>query len=106
MYGEFELAEQAVGDRQRLRGRKSTAPQLTLLEIRGVNMFLTVQDIDQPHGAFWSDRVLDDLPRHRRSRPLQLLDIHRPCDAVTLTSPTASHISLTLPDFPSVGVGP
>ena len=107
MYGEHELAEQvsAQPSSDFVPNLRPTS-QSPFLEIRGVNMFLTVQDIDQPQGAFWSDEYwkiyLDIMARDRYN----FLDIHGPCDAVTLTFPNGFSYFVSLPDFPSVGVGP
>jgi len=107
MYGALDVAEQigwAEGDD--LRGRLSAVAKSPYLELRGVNMFLTVQDIDLPGGAFWSDEYwtgyLDMMARNRYN----LLDIHGPCDAVTLTFPNGFSYFVSLPEFPEVGVGP
>jgi len=105
MYGEFELADQ-VSAAADFVARLEPVSQSPFLEIRGVNMFLTVQDIDQPQGAFWSDdywkTYLDIMARDRYN----FLDIHGPCDAVTLTFPNGFSYFVSLPDFPGVGVGP
>jgi len=107
MYGEFELAEQIraqVGD----DWAKAIKPvnKSPYLEIRGVNMFLTVQDVDNADGAFWSDDYWNSyLGIMARSR-YNFLDIHGLCDSVTLTFPNAFSYFLSLPDFPEVGVGP
>ncbi len=106
MYGEFELAEQ-VSSQPGPDFAAVVKPVIRspYLEIRGVNMFLTVQDIDEPDGAFWSDdywkTYLDIMARDRYN----FLDIHGPCDAVTLTFPNGFSYFVSLPDFPSVGVG-
>jgi len=106
MYGEYELAEQ-VGAQPSSDFVPNLKPasQSPFLEIRGINMFLTVQDIDEPQGAFWSDdywkTYLDIMARDRYN----FLDIHGPCDAVTLTFPNGFSYFVSLPDFPSVGVG-
>jgi hypothetical protein len=107
MYGEFDLAEQiaaAMGnDWARELRPMNKSP---FLEVRGINMFLTVQDVDNPDGAFWSDdyweKYLDTMARDRYN----FLDIHGLCDAVTLTFPNGFSYFLSLPDFPEVGVGP
>jgi len=69
-------------------------------------MFLTVQDVDNPDGAFWSDdywkTYLDIMARSRYN----FLDIHGLCDAVTISFPNGFSYFLSLPDFPEVGVGP
>jgi hypothetical protein len=106
MYGEFDLEEQISahpgGDLEREVKADSKSPYL---EVRGVNMFLTVQDIDNPDGAFWSDdywtKYLDTMALNRYN----FLDIHGPCDAVTLTFPNGFSYFVSLPDFPEVGVG-
>ena len=56
MYGELDLEEQisAQPGRDWAHDVKSGSKS-PYLEVRGVNMFLTVQDIDSPDGAFWSD---------------------------------------------------
>jgi hypothetical protein len=107
MYGALDVAEQigwAEGDD--LRGKISAVSKSPYLELRGVNMFLTVQDIDLPGGAFWSDEYwtgyLDMMARNRYN----LLDIHGPCDGVTLTFPNGFSYFVSLPGFPEVGVGP
>ena len=102
MYGELDLAEQVGwGDISQVEP-VSKSPYL---EIRGVNMFLTVQDIDTPEGAFWSDEYwkiyLDTMARSRYN----FLDIHGPCDAVDLSFPNGFAYFVSLPDFPEVGVG-
>jgi hypothetical protein len=107
MYGEFELAEQIAavreGDWYSAIKPVSKSP---FLEIRGVNMFLTVQDVDNADGAFWSDEYwktyLDTMARNRYN----FLDIHGLCDAVTISFPNGFSYFLSLPDFPQVGVGP
>ncbi len=107
MYGEFELAEQIADGREVdwMSQLKSTSKS-PFLEVRGVNMFLTVQDVDDSAGAFWSDdyweKYLDLMARSRYN----FLDIHGLCDAVTLTFPNGFSYFLSLPDFPEVGVGP
>ncbi len=107
MYGELELAEQ-IAAWQSNATISTIRPEIKspFLEIRGVNMFLTVQDIDDSNGAFWSDdywsTYLDILARDRYN----FLDIHGPCDAVTLTFPNGFSYFVSLPDFPEVGVGP
>ena len=107
MYGEFELAEQVSGQPGfDLAAMVKPGSKSPYLEVRGVNMFLTVQDIDEPEGAFWSDEYwktyLDIMARDRYN----FLDIHGPCDAVTLTFPNGFSYFVSLPDFPRVGVGP
>ena len=107
MYGEYELAERVSAQPgSDWVAKLKPVSQSPFLEVRGVNMFLTVQDIDQPQGAFWSDEYwktyLDIMARDRYN----FLDIHGPCDAVTLTFPNGFSYFVSLPDFPSVGVGP
>jgi hypothetical protein len=107
MYGAFDLAEQIGwakgGD---IAGQIKPTTKSPFLELRGINMFLTTQDIDEPAGAFWSDEYwngyLDMMARDRYN----LLDIHGPCDAVTLAFPNGFSYFVSLPDFPDVGVGP
>lgn len=86
MYGALDVAEQvnwATGADYFDDIRAVT--KSPFLALRGINMFLTTQDIDSPGGAFWSDEYwhgyLDMMARDRYN----LLDIHGPCDAVTLT---------------------
>ncbi len=106
MYGEFELAEQ-IGGQPGDNWTSVIKPESKspYLEVRGVNMFLTVQDVDNPDGAFWSDdywqKYLDIMARSRYN----FLDIHGLCDAVTITFPNGFSYFLSLPDFPEVGVG-
>jgi len=107
MYGEFELAEQIAappGDDWSSQIKPIT--KSPFLEVRGVNMFLTVTDVDNPAGAFWSDdyweKYLDMMARDRYN----FLDIHGLCDPVTLTFPNGFAYFLNLPDFADVGVGP
>jgi hypothetical protein len=107
MYGEFDLAEQvSAPPESEFVAKLKPARNSPYLEVRGVNMFLTVQDIDEAQGAFWSDEYwktyLDIMARDRYN----FLDIHGPCDAVTLTFPNGFSYFVSLPDFPSVGVGP
>ena len=106
MYGEFEFAEQIAGERGSDWQEKIRAvTKSPFLEVRGVNMFLTVQDVDNADGAFWSDdywqKYLDMMARDRYN----FLDIHGLCDPVTLTFPNGFSYFLSLPDFPEVGVG-
>ena len=107
MYGEFELAEQISGQTgSDLTAAITPVTKSPYLEVRGVNMFLTVQDVDDPDGAFWSDdywkTYLDIMARSRYN----FLDIHGLCDAVTIGFPNGFSYFLSLPDFPEVGVGP
>jgi hypothetical protein len=106
MYGEFELAEQIAGQRGNdWQAKIKAGTKSPFLEVRGVNMFLTVQDVDNADGAFWSDdywqKYLDMMARDRYN----FLDIHGLCDPVTLTFPNGFSYFLSLPDFPEVGVG-
>lgn len=106
MYGALDVAEQ-LGARQPGNGLGEVKPvtKSPYLEVRGINMFLTVQDIDTPEGGFWSDEYwknyLDMMARNRYN----LLDIHALCDAVTLTFPNGFAHFVSLPDYPEVGVG-
>lgn len=106
MYGLFELAEQISrtngGDWRRQLKAISESP---FLEVRGVNMFLTVQDVDNPDGAFWSDDYWDKYLGMMAQDRYNFLDIHGLCDPVTLTFPNGFSFFLSLRDFPEVGVG-
>jgi len=107
MYGALDVAEQIAGSANNdFAGQVRATTKSPFLPIRGVNMFLTTQDIDEPGGAFWSDEYwvgyLDMMARDRYN----FLDIHGPCDAVTLTFPNGFAYFVSLPDFPEVGVGP
>jgi hypothetical protein len=107
MYGEFDVAEQIAGQSASdWNAHIKAVNKSPFLEVRGVNMFLTVQDVDSPDGAFWSDdywqKYLDIMARDRYN----FLDIHGLCDPVTLTFPNGFSYFLSLPDFPEVGVGP
>ncbi len=106
MYGALDLAEQISWAKNPAYYHDiHPVTKSPFLELRGVNMFLTTQDIDNPDGAFWSDEYwqgyLDMMARNRYN----LLDIHGPCDAVTLTFPNGFSYFVSLPDFPQVGVG-
>jgi hypothetical protein len=107
MYGALDVAEQFVwakGDD--LAAQVKPERKSPYLQLRGVNMFITTQDIDEPEGAFWSDEYWTgylDMMAHDR---YNLLDIHGPCDAVTLTFPNGFSYFVSLPDYPEVGVGP
>jgi len=81
MYGEFELAEQIESQAGTdWKDRLKTVSKSPFLEVRGVNMFLTAQDVDNPDGAFWSDDYWDKyLGIMARSR-YNFLDIHGLCD--------------------------
>jgi hypothetical protein len=107
MYGVLDLAEQIGAQKEGdFFNNLKPVSKSPYLEARGINMFLTVQDIDNADGAFWSDdywkTYLGIMARNRYN----LLDIHGPCDAVTLTFPNGFSYFLSLPDFPEVGVGP
>jgi hypothetical protein len=107
MYGEFDVAEQIAGQSEGDWNAPIKAVNKSpFLEVRGVNMFLTVQDVDSPDGAFWSDdywqKYLDIMAHDRYN----FLDIHGLCDPTTLTFPNGFAHFLSLPDFPEVGVGP
>ncbi len=69
-------------------------------------MFLTTQDIDEPEGAFWSDDFWTGFLAMMARNRYNFLDIHGPCDAVTLDFPNGFSYFVSLPDFPEVGVGP
>jgi hypothetical protein len=106
MYGAMDLAEQVDGASSAAYFHEVHAvTKSPFLVLRGVNMFLTTQDIDNPGGAFWSDEYwhgyLDMMARNRYN----LLDIHGPCDAVTVTFPNGFAYFVSLADFPQVGVG-
>jgi len=106
MYGEFDLAEQIAGQRgEDWAAQIKPVSKSPYLEVRGVNMFLTVQDVDNADGALWSDdywqKYLDMMARDRYN----FLDIHGLCDPVTLSFPNGFSFFLSLPDFPEVGVG-
>ena len=106
MYGEFDLAEQVSAQPgSDFVANLKPVRQSPFLEVRGVNMFLTVQDIDEPQGAFWSDEYWNTYLDILASSRYNFLDIHGPCDAVTLTFPNGFAYFVSLPDFPSVGVG-
>src|SRR5579883_1738413 len=50
-------------------------------------MFLATQDIDEPEGAFWSDDFWTGFLAMMARNRYNFLDIHGPCDAVTLDFP-------------------
>ncbi len=109
MYGALDLAEQVAQLEVRtghLAQQIRVVNKSPFLSLRGINFFLTVQDIDSADGALWSDAYwngfLDMMARNRYN----LLDIHGPCDAVTVTFPNGFSYFVSLPDFPQVGVGP
>jgi hypothetical protein len=106
MYGEFELADQIAAESNAdWHGQLNPVSKSPFLEVRGVNMFLTVQDIDNPDGAFWSDDYWDKYLGMMARNRYNFLDIHGLCDAVTLTFPNGFSYFLSLQDFPEVGVG-
>ena len=107
MYGEFDLAEQigAAAGNDWVSSLKP-ASKSPYLEIRGVNMFLTVQDVDSADGAFWSDDYWDKYLGIMAHDRYNFLDIHGLCDVVTIGFPNGFSYFLSLPDFPEVGVGP
>jgi hypothetical protein len=107
MYGAYELADQvALAVDRNLASRIAATSKSPFLEIRGVNMFLTVQDIDDADGAFWSDDYWNIYLGMMARNRYNFLDIHGPCDAVTLTFPNGFSYFVTVPGFPEVGVGP
>src|SRR5208337_2106824 len=107
MYGAMDLAEQVEWARDAAYFREVRAvTKSPFLTLRGVNMFLTTQDIDSPGGAFWSDEYWQGYLGMMARNRYNLLDIHGPCDAVTLTFPNGFAYFVNLPDFPQVGVGP
>ncbi len=107
MYGAMDLAEQVdEAATARYFGEIHAATKSPYLTVRGVNMFLTTQDIDNPDGAFWSDDYWQGYLGMMARDRYNLLDIHGPLDAVTLTFPNGFAYFVSLPDFPQVGVGP
>ena len=107
MYGALDLAEQigwASGDD--FAGQIKPVSKSPYLELRGINMFPTTQDIDDPKGAFWSDEYWTGYFEMMARNRYNLLDMHGPCDAVTLTFPDVFSYFVSLPEFPEVGVGP
>ena len=107
MYGAMDLAEQVdEAATARYFGEIHAATKSPYLTLRGVNMFLTTQDIDNPDGAFWSDDYWQGYLGMMARDRYNLLDIHGPLDAVTLTFPNGFAYFVSLPDFPQVGVGP
>jgi hypothetical protein len=107
MYGAMDLAEQVDWASNAAYFREVHAvTKSPFLALRGVNMFLTTQDIDNPGGAFWSDEYWQGYLGMMARNRYNLLDIHGPCDAVTLTFPNGFAYFVSLPDFPQVGVGP
>jgi hypothetical protein len=106
MYGAFDVAEQIeAGDAKSLPSSIHPIKRSPFLEVRGENIFITTQDINDSASSFWSDEYwniyLDMLARDRYN----LLDIHGPCDAVSLDFPNAFAYFVTLPEFPEIGVG-
>jgi hypothetical protein len=106
MYGCLELAEQlSHASPSEPLSRLCPTRKVPFLQVRGINMFLTTQDIESPKGAFWSEEYwrgyFDMMARNRYN----FLDIHGPCDAVTLSFPNAFSYFVYLPEFPEVGVG-
>ncbi|MGH9350907.1 MAG: hypothetical protein ACRD2G_01890, partial [Terriglobia bacterium] len=106
MYGLLELAEEIGAARgsgfiQQIKP-SSGSP---FLKIRGINMFLMTQEIDNPNGSFWSDEYWRDFFDMMARDRYNFLDLHGPCDGVTLTFPNAYSYFVYLPDFPQVGVG-
>jgi hypothetical protein len=107
MYGALDVAEQFVWAKGNdLAEQVKPVSKLPYLQLRGVNMFITTQDIDEPDGAFWSDEYWTGYLGMMARNRYNLLDIHGPCDAVTLTFPNGFSYFVSLPDFPEVGVGP
>jgi hypothetical protein len=106
MYGAFDLAEQIRAARgENFLAEIKPVTKSPFLALRGVNMFLTVQDIDLAGGAFWSDSFWDGFLGMMARDRYNLLDIHGPCDAVSLEFPNGFSYFVSLPDFPDVGVG-
>jgi len=107
MYGALDLAEQissATGDN--FVSQLKSFVKSPYLKIRGINMFFMTQDIDNPASAFWSDEYWKDFTEMMARDRYNFLDIHGPCDGVTLTFPNAYSYFVSLPDFQEVGVGP
>ncbi len=106
MYGALDLAEQ-VGWAENASYYHDihSITKSPFLELCGVNMFLTTRDIDNPDGAFWSDEYWQGYLGMMARNRYNLLDIHGPCDAVTLTFPNGFSYFVSLPGFPQVGVG-
>lgn len=108
MYGALSVAEQideAHGSSHDLMSQIHPSVESPYLKIRGINMFITTQDIDNPESGFWSDEYWKDFLDMMARDRYNFLDIHGPCDAVTLTFPNAYSYFISLPDFPQVGVG-
>ncbi|HEX4486267.1 MAG TPA: glycoside hydrolase family 20 zincin-like fold domain-containing protein [Terriglobales bacterium] len=106
MYGAFEVAEQIeAGGAKDFPANVRPIKRSPFLEVRGENIFITTQDINDSASSFWSDdywKIYLDMLAHDR---YNLLDIHGPCDAVSLDFPNAFAYFVTLRDFPEIGVG-
>jgi N-acetyl-beta-hexosaminidase len=86
MYGAFDVSEQIEAGQFPNVHPVTRSP---FLEIRGENIFITTQDITDSASSFWSDeywQIYLDMLAHDR---YNLLDIHGPCDAVSLDFPNA-----------------
>jgi hypothetical protein len=107
MYGALDVAEQIQATTEADLARQ-IKPSINspFLKIRGINMFVTTQDIESPQGAFWSEEYWGDYFDMMARDRYNFLDIQGPCDAVTLRFPDAFSLFVSLPDFPQVGVGP
>jgi hypothetical protein len=110
MYGTLDLAEQVLNSNagaasEGLMEEIKPTVKSPYLSIRGINMFLTTQDIDNPSSALWSDEYWQDFFDMMARDRYNLLDLHGPCDAVTLTFPNAYSYFVSLADFPQIGVG-
>jgi hypothetical protein len=106
MYGAFDVAEQIrAATAGNFLGQVKPVTRSPFLALRGVNMFLTIQDIDGSGGAFWSDSFWDGFFGMMARDRYNLLDIHGPCDAVSLDFPNGFQYFVSLPDFPEIGVG-
>jgi len=69
-------------------------------------MFLVVQDIEEPNGAFWSDAYWQGYLGMMARNRYNFLDIHGMYDAVQHSPfPNAFPYFVSLPEFPNVGVG-
>lgn len=78
MYGTFELAEQMGGTRGDIAGQVRNTSKSPFLNIRGVNMFLMTQDIDNPEGAFWSEDFWTGFLGMMARNRYNFLDIQHP----------------------------
>ena len=106
MYGALDLAEQIAWARgDDLDGQLTARSRSPYLQIRGINYFLTTQDIDLPGGAFWSDEYWKEFFDMMARDRYNFLDIHGPCEAVTVGFPDGFSYFVHLPDFPKIGVG-